>query len=72
MPDEKKPLDPALLRIIDAIAGMPDTAEVVPAAENVQPKRRYRKADNLTIRWHVSETSPPSDRGSRSPPASRK
>jgi hypothetical protein len=72
MPDGKKPLDPALLRIIDAIAGIPDTAEGVPSAENVQSKRQYRKADNLTIRWHVAETSSPGDQGSRLPPASRK
>ena len=61
MSNEEKPLDPALLRIIDAIAGMSDATEDAPTAENVQPKRRYRKTDNLTIRWHVSETSPPGD-----------
>lgn len=51
MPDEKKPLDPALLRIIDAIAGMPDDLEQINVAPPPLRKRRG-KEPNLVIRGH--------------------
>lgn len=51
MPDEKKPLDPVLDRIIDAIAGMPEEVEEIDVSALPWRKRRG-KEPTLVIRWH--------------------
>lgn len=51
MPDEKPPLDPALLRIIDAIAGMPEGHEET-NVEAPPLRKRRGKEPNLVIRGH--------------------
>ena len=49
MSDEKKPLDPAVEKIIDAIAGMPEPDEADPPSQST--KSRKRKEGALTIRF---------------------
>lgn len=60
MPDEKKLLDPAVEKIVDALAGMPDAPELSPPAP-AMVKRRRNKELRLTIRWHHAPATSPTD-----------
>ncbi len=66
MPDEKKPVDPVLLRIIEALVRLPDVPDPSPPPP-AKAKKRRRKEPSLTIRWHFAQPTSPTDPESPAP-----
>ncbi|GAA4175204.1 hypothetical protein [Shinella granuli] len=59
MPDEKKPVDPVLDRMLRALARMPDPGEPDPAKEPPPKKKKRRGKDTLHIKWVFAGETPP-------------
>jgi hypothetical protein len=59
MPDEKKTLDPAVVSMVDALAGMPNPADPDAAAAPPPKKKKRRGKDTLRIKWVFAGETPP-------------
>lgn len=68
MSDEKKPIDPVVKRMLGALAKLPDQPDPDPAAAPPPKKKKGRRKDpRLTIRWHFTQPTSPTDPESPAP-----